>query len=78
MTTSLPTAECTSDGQVTAFVHNLGTLDVVVTGFDAAGERVGVIVNPITENEAEVIDPGENAVRLVATLPDEDAELAEA
>lgn len=66
MTTSLPSAECESTGVVTAFVHNLGG-DVDVIGYDDAGDRVGVIVNPITDNEVEVIDSTETAVRLVAT-----------
>lgn len=63
----VPTAQT-----VTAFVHRLGG-PVDVIGFDAEGDRVGVIVNPITADEVEVIDPTGTAVRLRATpAADED------
>lgn len=75
MSTPPISVTCEAAGTVTPFVHNLGG-PVDVIGYDATDERVGVIVNPITDDEVEVIDPSGLAIRLVATpaVPEDPSE----
>lgn len=58
--------ECEAASGITPFVHNLGG-PVDVIGITAEGETIGVIANPITDDEVEVVDPTGTAVRLRAT-----------
>lgn len=75
MTTATPVAECDvpTEQDIVSFVHRLGG-PVDVVAFDAEGNRVGVIANPITDDEVEVVDPTGLAVRLRATPAVEDDE----
>lgn len=67
MTTTTPTAELAVDGSedIIAWKHRLGG-PVAVIGYDAAGNRIGVIDNPITDDEVEIVDVTGTVVRLVA------------
>lgn len=75
MTTSTAVAECDVPFQqdIIAFVHRLGG-PVDVVGLTAEGEQIGVIANPITADEVEVVDPTGTAVRLRATPAADDEE----
>jgi hypothetical protein len=54
------------------FMHRLGG-PVDVVGYTPEGDRIGVIVVEIDEDEVEVVDNTGTAVRLVATLlPEEE------
>lgn len=76
MSTPEPTTariEVEPAGVITPIRHRLGG-PVDVIGYDATGERVGVIVNPIDEDEVDVIDNTGLAVKLVVTPAVEDPE----
>lgn len=66
---SIASVECdVPAGQpIVEFMHRLnGPVDVI--GYDAEGNRIGVITNPITDDEIEVVDVTGTVIRLVATL----------